>query len=96
MKLWLIVMFIIGIITLSCSAQAADYLVWQFNEQVRIVLGQMPGKCKTGNQATAQSMDGRYIPGCWTYEPNPELIRITWHNNDFSVLRLKDFTPVKE
>ena len=96
MKLWLIVMFIIGILGMSCSASAADYLVWQFTEQVRVVLSPTPGKCKTGNQASAQSIDGRFIPGCWTYESNPELIRIVWHNGDFSVLRIRDFTPVKE
>jgi hypothetical protein len=77
-------------------AYADTFLVWQFTESVRVVLKQTPGNCKKGNQAAAQRMDGAYIPGCWVYEPNPELIRITWHNGDFAILRIKDFTTVKE
>lgn len=77
-------------------AKSEIYLVWQFTDNVRVVLKQTPGNCKKGNQAVAQRMDGAYIPGCWVYELDPELIRITWHNNDFAVLKIKDFTQVKE
>lgn len=77
-------------------AKAETFLVWQFTENVRVVLKQTPGNCRKGNQAVAQRIDGAYIPGCWVYESNPELIRVTWHNGDFAVLRIKDFTTVKE
>lgn len=96
MKTILIAIIALGLLILSWSGFAADYMVWQFTDSVRVVLSQTPGKCKKGNQASAQRMDGAYIPGCWVYEPNPELIRITWHNGDFAVLKIKDFTPVKE
>lgn len=96
MKLMLMLIFLIGAIILSLPVLADTFLVWQFTESVRVVLKQTPGNCKKGNQAAAQRMDGAFIPGCWTYEPNPELIRITWHNGDFAVLKMKDFTPVKE
>jgi len=78
------------------SALSANYLVWQYTDNVRVVLSEHQGKCKAGKEAVAQRIDGMFIPGCWALEPNPELIRIDWHNGDFSVLVLKDFTPVKE
>ena len=88
---------IFGLLLLvSTTVIAADYMVFQCTDEVRIVLGQTPGKCKSGNQASAQNINGSYIPGCWSYEPNPNLVRIVWYNGDFSVLRLKDFIPVKE
>lgn len=89
-------MLFIALLLLPLIAKAETFLVWQFTDQVRVVLKQSGGKCKKGNEAVAQRIDGAYIPGCWVYEPNPELIRVTWHNGDFAILKIKDFTPVKE
>jgi len=48
-------------------------------------------------RASAQRLDGLYIPGCWSQEPDhPELVRINWHNGDFSVLPMEDFEAVEK
>ena len=87
-------LLITALLLIPLIAKAETFLVFQFTNEVRIVLKQTKGNCKSGNQAAAQRIDSKFIPGCWAYEPNPELIRITWHNGDFSVFRIKDFTPV--
>lgn len=90
---------LIILLSLLWSHQAlADtpLLVNQLFENLRIVLSQ-DATCGNGKgyRASAQRIDKLYIPGCWTAEPDhPELVRIDWHNGDFSVLPLKDFKAV--
>lgn len=89
-------LLLVSLLLFPLIAKCETYLAWQFTKDVRVVLKQSPGTCKKGNQAVAQRIDGAFIPGCWVYEPNADFIRITWHNDDFAVLRIKDFTQVKE
>ena len=86
----------------SFAAHAEAYMVYQYNQHVRIVLG--PGSCLveglTGSRASVQSLNGKYIRGCWKFVDNDQHVRIDWENpakpGDFAVLRAKDFTPVTE
>ena len=83
----------------STSALAETFLVNQLFPTLRIVLSTTaPCDMKPeGLKASAQRVDKLYIPGCWTPEPDhPELIRIDWHNGDFSVLPKEDFIPTKD
>jgi len=79
-------------------AEPLPLLVHQFAANLRIVLSQ-EAECsdKPGYRASAQRIDGLYIPGCWTEEPDhPELVRIDWHNGDFSILPMEDFEAVEK
>ena len=76
-----------------------DLLVNHLFENLRVVLStKLPcDMSPIGKKASAQRLDGLYIPGCWTEEPNhPELVRIDWQNGDFSILPLKDFEAVEK
>jgi hypothetical protein len=78
-------------------AEEPDLLVNHLFERLRIVLSTQVAcdNDAVGKRASAQRLDGLYIPGCWSQEPNhPELVRINWHNGDFSVLPLVDFKAV--
>jgi len=91
--------YFIIVLSILWSQQALagnPLLVNQLFENLRIVLSQ-DATCGNGKgyRASAQRIDKLYIPGCWTEEPeHPELVRIEWHNGDFSVLPLKDFKAV--
>lgn len=85
--------------SVTVSAEQPDLLVNHLFENLRIVLStQMACDNDTvGKRASAQRLDGLYIPGCWIEEPDhPELVRINWHNGDFSVLPLEDFEAVEK
>lgn len=87
---------------MSTGAWAEMYLVFQYNPDARVVLGQ--GNCLikglTGGRASVQLSNGKFIRGCWKYIDNNANVRIDWENpvkpGDFAVLRARDFTPVDE
>ncbi|MDC1281551.1 hypothetical protein N8Z09_02735 [Methylophilaceae bacterium] len=83
----------------NVSAEQPDLLVNHLFENVRIVLSTQVA-CDNnpiGLRASAQRLDGLYIPGCWSQEPDhPELVRIDWHNGDFSILPMEDFEAVEK
>lgn len=77
----------------------APLLVAHPFENLRIVLAtelecNIPGL--SGKRASAQRLDGLYVPGCWYEDPtNADLWRIDWHNGDFSALPKDSFEPVE-
>ena len=93
---------LITLLALPLLAQAEMYMVFQYNSNARIVLGQ--GSCLvkdlTGARASVQRSDGKYIRGCWKFVDNDRHVKIEWENpqkpGDFAVLNAKDFTPVDE
>lgn len=80
----------------SVSAIAETYRVWQYTDDVYVVL--MESSCqkpKIGLQVKAIKDDGKTIEGCYIPE-GKNMVRITWYNNDFAVLELKNFVPVSD
>jgi hypothetical protein len=75
---------------------ASKFMVFYLYENVRVVLA-TDIQCDngmTGKKASAQRMDGMYIPGCWYLEPtNKLMVRINWIKGDFSIIPLKEFEP---
>jgi hypothetical protein len=90
----------LALLVISFSAAAEEYLVFEYNQNVRIVLQAEPCLVKTltGKRAAAQRSDGQFIRGCWTAVDNGQHIRIEWENpaqpGDFSILNTRDFHPV--
>jgi len=73
-------------------------LVMHLWQNLRVVLSQetqcdsKPGQFK----ASAQRMDGMYIPGCWyVMKEHPDMVHIDWHNGDYSELPLAKFEEVE-
>jgi len=63
-------------------AEEPDLLVNHLFERLRIVISTKVAcdNDAVGKRASAQRLDGLYIPGCWIEEPDhPELVRINWH-----------------
>jgi len=96
--------YIAGLILLvaSITAWAQTYMVFEYNANARIVLGQ--GSCLvqglTGARASVQRNDGKFIRGCWQFIDNDAHVKIEWENpakpGDFAILNAKDFHPVDE
>lgn len=92
MRIVLAVIFLL----FSVNALAETYRVWQYTENVFVVLTETAcTKPKTGLQARAVKDDGKTIEGCYVPE-GKNMVRITWYNNDFAVLELKNFVPVSD
>jgi len=93
LSLFLIMLFGIAII---CHAD--EYLVYQYNENVRIVLSN--AECPKefgGKRAAAQRVDSQYLKGCWVNDPKiAGNIKIQWIGGDSSTFPAKDFYPVVE
>ena len=84
------------LLLVSVTATAEIYRVWQYTENVFVVLTETAcAKPKTGLQARAVKDDGKTIEGCYVPE-GKNLVRITWYNNDFAVLELKNFVPMSD
>lgn len=72
--------------------EAEEYLVMQYNENVRIVLSKE--KCPTeGFRAAAQRIDKQIMKACWSY--NNKMIKIKWEGGDFSEFPVDSFYPVE-
>ena len=84
---------IIGLLALfSIVLYADEYMVMQYNEDVRIVLSKE--KCKTsGFKAVAQRIDRQFMKACWS--ANGNLIHIQWEGGDFSEFPVDRFYPVE-
>jgi hypothetical protein len=81
------------------AAEAPDeYLVYQYNENVRIVLSKVEcPKQYGGKRAAAQRIDKHYLKGCWTNDPTTKgNIKIQWIDGDTSTFPATNFYPVKE
>ena len=88
---WLI---IVGTLIYSIhNADAAEVMVMQYNENVRIVLSKE--KCDKGDgfKAVAQRIDKEVMLACWI--PKGKLIHIQWEGGDFSEFDVNRFYPVE-
>ena len=83
---------------LSYTAFADEYLVYQYNENVRIVLSN--NECPkeySGKRAAAQRIDKQYLKGCWIPDPkNKANVKIQWIDGDSSTFPVSNFYPVVE
>jgi hypothetical protein len=79
-------------------AYADDYLVYQYNENVRIVLSNTEcPKQYGGKRASAQRIDKHYLKGCWVNDPKIKgNIKIQWIDGDSSTFPATNFYPAKE
>ena len=76
----------------SLSVYAVEYMVMQYNENVRIVLSKE--KCDTaGFKAVAQRIDKQVMKACWSASGNQ--IHIQWEGGDFSEFPVDRFYPVE-
>jgi hypothetical protein len=72
--------------------EASEYMVMQYNENVRIVLSKE--KCdKAGFKAVAQRLDKQVMKACWSTNENK--IHIQWEGGDFSEFPVDRFYPVE-
>ena len=81
------------------AAEAPDeYLVYQYNENVRIVLSNAEcPKQYGGKRAAAQRIDSQFLKGCWTNDSDIKgNIKIQWIGGDTSTFPATNFYPVKE
>lgn len=79
------------LLLVSTTANAETYKVWGYTDDVFVVLTEnVCKKPKTGLEVKAIRSDGKTILGCYVPE-GTGMIRITWYNNDFAVLELKNF-----
>jgi hypothetical protein len=75
-----------------------EYLVYQYNENVRIILSKVEcPKQYGGKRAAAQRIDKHYLKGCWTNDPTTKgNIKIQWIDGDSSTFPATNFYPAKE
>jgi hypothetical protein len=74
------------------KVEASEYMVMQYNENVRIVLSKE--KCATeGFKAVAQRLDKQVMKACWSTNENK--IHIQWEGGDFSEFPVDRFYPVE-
>lgn len=80
------------LLLLAIPAYASEYMVMQYNENVRIVLTKEP--CNdVGFKAVAQRIDKEVMKACWTAKGN--LIHIQWEGGDFSDFNSDRFYDIK-
>ena len=93
----LLLILIMGSSLYVNAAEAPKLLVNYLFENLRIVLA-TELECNVpdmkGHRASAQRLDGLYVPGCWyVMKDHPHMIHIDWANGDFSELPAADFQP---
>ena len=85
-------LLVLILLVLASYAYAAEYMVMQYNENVRIVLSKE--KCDTaGFKAVAQRIDKQVMKACWSANGNN--IHIQWEGGDFSEFPVDRFYPVE-
>lgn len=86
------------LLLISYNTYADEYLVYQYNENVRIVLSN--NECPKeygGKRAAAQRIDKHYLKGCWVNDPKIKgNIKIQWIGGDSSTFPASNFYPVVE
>jgi len=86
------ILFALLLLVISSYANAVEYMVMQYNENVRIVLSKE--KCDTkGFKAVAQRIDKEVMKACWSANGNK--IHIQWEGGDFSEFPVDRFEPVE-
>jgi len=85
-------LLVLILLVLASYAYAAEYMVMQYNENVRIVLSKE--KCDdAGFKAVAQRIDKQVMKACWSANGNK--IHIQWEGGDFSEFPVDRFYPVE-
>jgi len=85
-------LFALLLLVISSYANAVEYMVMQYNENVRIVLSKE--KCEqAGFKAVAQRIDKQVLKACWSANGNK--IHIQWEGGDFSEFPVDRFYPVE-
>jgi len=85
-------LFALLLLVISSYANAVEYMVMQYNENVRIVLSKE--KCEqAGFKAVAQRIDKQVMKACWSANGNN--IHIQWEGGDFSEFPVDRFYPVE-
>jgi len=80
------------LLAVASYSYAVDYMVMQYNENVRVVLSKE--KCEqAGFKAVAQRIDKQVLKGCWSANGNN--IHIQWEGGDFSEFPVDRFYPVE-
>lgn len=85
------------LLPLAVYAEDVDeYLVYQYNDNVRIVLSKADcPKEFGGKRAAAQRIDSQYLKGCWINDPAIKgNIKIQWIGGDTSTFPATNFYPV--
>jgi len=85
-------LFALLLLVISSYANAVEYMVMQYNENVRIVLSKE--KCTdAGFKAVAQRIDKQVMKACWSANGNK--IHIQCEGGDFSEFPVDRFYPVE-
>ena len=92
MKIALVCVSVLCLLFVVHDLNASEYMVMQYNENVRIVLSK--DKCDKGEgfKAVAQRIDKEVMLACWI--PKGELIHIQWKGGDFSDFDVTRFYEV--
>ena len=87
-----IVLICLALLFVVQDLNAGEYMVMQYNENVRIVLTK--DKCDKGEgfKAVAQRIDKEVMQACWT--PKGKIIHIQWEGGDFSDFDVTRFYEV--
>lgn len=92
MKILLSLLIVLCTLFYIDNLKAEEYMVMQYNENVRIVLSKE--KCPTkGFKAAAQRIDKQVMKACWS--ANGNMINIQWEGGDFSEFPVDRFYPVE-
>ena len=85
-------LLVLILLVLASYSYAAEYMVMQYNENVRIVLSKE--KCDdAGFKAVAQRIDKQVMKACWSANGNK--IHIQWEGGDFSEFPVDRFQPIE-
>lgn len=84
-------LFLFLLFPILCLADTL--LVYQYNDNTRIVLSRLP--CDNGKKgywrAVAQRIDGKHLHACWSREPHSKLVRLQWEAGDFTIIDAAKF-----
>ena len=85
-------LLVLLLLVIASYSYAAEYMVMQYNDKVRIVLSKE--KCDTaGFKAVAQRIDKQVMKACWSANGNK--IHIQWEGGDFSEFPVDRFQPIE-
>lgn len=92
----------LGALLASTTANAVPYLVYNFTNEVRVVINNescLVTRLK-GNRAAVQTVTGKFVQGCWYFVDNQQNVRIDWNNpakpDDFAVIPFDKFKMVDD
>ena len=85
-------LLVLLLLVIASYSYAAEYMVMQYNDKVRIVLSKE--KCNDkGFKSVAQRIDKQVMKACWSANGNK--IHIQWEGGDFSEFPVDRFQPIE-